>query len=328
MSLFPDESRTIIEALLPTKIIKKVIPTGKIIAPGKFSSIVELKIEGPKNNIVVGKVFKYSINPENVQMIAKKAAEISVLSHENIVETKGVCFLPDRIMPVLLMEKMTSSLQSHFQPIDPHPFTSTEENHHHPLTIEEKITILRDTASGLDYLHSCNPPFIHGHLTTENILLNDHLRAKIGGFVLETTLQLPQNMKYAPPEAQEGMAPSDPSFDVFSFGHLALVTIIGEEKPPLPIQCFDEQNEIIYRSEVERRSIIIKSVKKLLSEEYIFILNITEKCLCNNPKHRCSASQVLQELQNQSAFHILFIISISAANYLAYCYRSYKSKNP
>ncbi|CAI8029709.1 Probable serine/threonine-protein kinase DDB_G0278521, partial [Geodia barretti] len=88
-----------------------------------------------------------------------------------------------------------------------------------------KYCNLQDTASGLNYLHSLDPQFIHGHLTAENILLDARLRAKIGVFAIESNLHH-LNPEYMPLEAEEG---SDPSLDIFSFGHLALVTILQEK---------------------------------------------------------------------------------------------------
>ena len=266
-------------------------PTGKMISHGTISSIIEFKIPKSKEK-VVGKVFKHDLQPENVWKIIERVNKISDFSNKNIVESKGICFIPDRIMPVLLMERMTRSLQSHIK------------EHNGLLTVVRKIGILRDIASGLHYLHSRNPPYIHGHLTTENVLLNDDCtEAKIGGFVIETTSHLPQNnMNHIPPEAQEGKVPSHPSFDIFSFGHLALVTILGTEITPLPFQCFNEYNEPVLRHEVVRRIEYIDNAHELLNNsEYGFMIGIIKKCLHNNPNHRHHAG-ALHELLKPSMF--------------------------
>ena len=107
-----------------------------------------------------------------VSVIIKKIATITALSHVNIVESKGVCFLPDRILPVLLMERMNCSLTFYFKKNTSVP-------------VEKRITMLQDIASGLKYLHSLSPPFTHGHLAAENVLLDAELRVKIGGFDID-----------------------------------------------------------------------------------------------------------------------------------------------
>ena len=150
MVFLPDELRTTLAKNLP---ITKAVPTGEMIASGTFSSIIELKISKCEER-VAGKVFK--ICPQDtkelktkVSVIIKKITTITTLSHVNIVESKGVCFLPDRILPVLLMERL-NSLTSYFK-------TNTS------VPVEKRITMLQDIASGLKYLYGLSPPFTHGH---------------------------------------------------------------------------------------------------------------------------------------------------------------------
>ena len=259
-------------------------------ADGTFSSIIELKVSGTGEK-VVGKVFK--INPLDtdqllgkVEVIFKEIETISNLKNENIVMSKGLCFLPDRIMPVLLMERMTSSLQSYIQ--------------HHTsmsLSMEERIRVLQQTANGLNYLHSLKPTFVHGRLTTKNILLDDTMMtAKIGGFYIESLPQIPVPAEYLPPEAQGGSQSSDPSVDVFSFGHLALVTILQEEVVSLPSsQSFNEAGEPSVVHEVKRRAKYLEKAQMLTTETKL-LENINE-CLKNNPKCRPCTEKVLKTLQ-------------------------------
>ena len=131
--------------------------------------------------------------------IKKTVEVITKFDHDNIVQCKGIAFLPDRIMPVLLMEIIVESIQSYIK-----------RKHH--LSLVNKITVLQGTANGLNYLHTRKPIFIHGHLTAENVLLDANLNAKIAGFNLDPTPQTSDPMEYIPPEARPS---SDPSFDVF-----------------------------------------------------------------------------------------------------------------
>ena len=50
--------------------------------------------------------------------------------------------------------------------------------------MELKLQMIRDVASGMNYLHSQTPPVIHGDLKIENVLVGSDLKAKVW-FVLK-----------------------------------------------------------------------------------------------------------------------------------------------
>ena len=77
--------------------LKIAVPTGDVIAAGEFSSTLVLKnlSDGER---MVGEVLECTIH---IEML-------------DIVECKGVCFIPDKIMPVLLTEKMPGTVKSYF----------------------------------------------------------------------------------------------------------------------------------------------------------------------------------------------------------------------
>ena len=94
-----------------------------------------------------------------------------------------------------------------------------------------KVSILVDVADGLLYLHHFNPQIVHRDLTAKNVLLTVSLKAKItdvaNNHIIKLSLaqSLPENSEmqlYMPPEASKPSSHYSPSYDVFSFGHLAL----------------------------------------------------------------------------------------------------------
>ena len=264
--------------------ITKAIPTGEVIASG---NIIELKIL-TSGERVAGKVFEIDQADttqlmNKLESIKQNANILMNFSNENIVGIKGVSFLPDRILPVLLMERMISNLDSY---IKNHPSSS----------LLQRIEILCDIASGLHYLHSLNPPFIHGHLTTDNVLLELGLKAKIGGFAIASTSRRPIKTQYMPPEAQGGIELSNPSVDIFSLGHLALCTVVrGEVGRLLPSQ-YNEAGKPIVLYEVDRRASSMKNAEEILSQQKSIFQGIKE-CLSNDPSKRPSAKKLLNMLE-------------------------------
>ena len=158
-------------------------------------------------------------------MIGKYQQECQLMSslhHPNITQFLGLCFLPGTQLPLLVMERLETSLDDLIE-------------HMPNLPLSLKRSILENVASGLLYLHKRNPPVIHRDLTSKNVLLTSSLAAKITdmgnsrivrpGQVVRTLSALPGTFVYMPPEARDGRHHYGPSLDIFSFGHLALFTI-------------------------------------------------------------------------------------------------------
>ena len=161
--------------------------------------------------------------PEMIQKYQQECQLMSSLCHPNITQFLGLCFLPGIQLPLLVMERLETSLDD-----------LLENMPNIPMSL--KRSILENVVSGLLYLHERNPPVIHRDLTARNILLTSSLLAKITdmgnsrilrpGQVVRTLSALPGTLVYMPPEAQDDTHYYGPSLDVFSFGHLSLFTII------------------------------------------------------------------------------------------------------
>ena len=149
---------------------------------------------------------------------------MSTLRHPNITLFLGLCFLPGTQLPLLVTERLETSLDDLLE-------------HVSGLPISLKCSVLEDVASGLLYLHKMKPPVIHRDLTANNVLLTSSLVAKIsdmgnsrivnlrGSQMARTLSKLPGTLVYMPPEALDDRHRYGPSLDVFSFGHLALFTL-------------------------------------------------------------------------------------------------------
>ena len=163
--------------------------------------------------------------PQLVQKYEQECQLMSSLRHPNITLFLGLCFFPGTQLPLLVMERLETSLDDLLE-------------HMPDLPLSLKRSVLEDVASGLVYLHKRTPPVIHRDLTAKNVLLTSSLVAKITdmgnsrivdmrpGQMARTLSKLPGTLVYMPPEALGETHRYGPSLDIFSFGHLALYTLI------------------------------------------------------------------------------------------------------
>ena len=152
---------------------------------------------------------------------------LSKLRHPNIVQFVGVHYGSKSTQLTLIMECAKCDLDQ----------LILSDHSNVPLPL--KLSILLDISYGLLYLHEYSPPIIHRDLTARNILISDQYRAKIADLgvakivdfheqLAKTHTQAPGQQFFMPPEALKENAECTPKLDVFSFGHLTLLTIIQE----------------------------------------------------------------------------------------------------
>ena len=286
-------------------------PTGRKLGKGTFSTVIELTMEEDETVRLAGKVFKTSESKTYSQKMLIKEIDIMVeLSHSNIVDCKGVCFLPTTMLPVLVMEQLATTLHAYL--LD--PVNSS-------LPVGRKLSFLLDTARGLDYLHSHTPAIIHRDLTAKNVLLDSQLRAKIADFgnsrIMEfdsgfsgsstSMTAIPGTLAYMPPEAHGSSGSTyGPSLDVFSFGHLSLFTLTQTPVNLLPLTYSTGRH---IRSEVDRRRELLNKAEEILSVDHP-LLTVIIQCLYDNPLRRPSARELVMKIQGMFHSGIRSVISL------------------
>ena len=224
---------------------------------------------------------------------------MSQLRHPHIVQFLGVAYLPGSPIPVLLMEKLQTSLDN---------LLETSPN----IPLDVKVHLLTGTAQGVVYLHSHTPPIAHRDLTARNILIDSGLTAKIAdlgvarmvniqpGQLAATMTAGPGNNLYMPPEAvhEEGATRYNTAIDIFSFGVVSLFTLTQTFPKDLkPANYFDHSTKrLVARTEIERREIYVHQMKTCLGETHSLV-QLTLDCLQYLPEDRPSARAVLRRLE-------------------------------
>ena len=223
---------------------------------------------------------------------------MSQLRHPHIVQFLGICYLPESPLPVLLMEKLQTSLDH-----------LLESNPNIPLDV--KVYFLMGISKGIVYLHSHTPPIAHRDLTARNILIDSGLTAKIadlgvarmvniqpGEFAATMTVGPGTNL-YMPPEASgQDTVRYNTAIDIFSFGVVSLFTLTQTFPKNLkPANYFDEKaQELKARNEIQRRKEYVQQMKRVLGETSA-LMKLTLDCLKFKPEDRPFAVEVLRRLE-------------------------------
>ena len=224
---------------------------------------------------------------------------MSQLRHPHIVQFLGVAYLPGSPIPVLLMEKLQTSLDN---------LLETSPN----IPLDVKVHLLTGTAQGVVYLHSRNPPIAHRELTARNILIDLGLTAKIAdlgvarmvniqpGQLAATMTAGPGNNLYMPPETvqEEGATRYNTAIDIFSFGVVSLFTLTQTFPKDLKPHNYRDPRtrRIVGRSEIERRKHYIQPMQAALGETHPLV-TLTLDCLEYDPEDRPSAVELLRRLE-------------------------------
>ena len=193
-------------------------------------------------------------------------------------------------LPIMVMEKMQCSLRG-----------MVEMHTNIPMNV--KLSILDEVCLGLRYLHSRNPPIAHRDLTPNNILLGDHLEAKITDLGVaklmmqtsasRTMTRAPGTTDFMPAESLADKPVYGLPLDVFSFGALILYTATQLWPQPSSWIQFDAHGMRITVTEVTRRQ---QYLNKMLGDT-ADLKPLVTSCLDDNPSNRPLIEQVSAEIK-------------------------------
>ena len=275
---------------------------GKQIGRGANGRILEAKWEG----IVVAvkeihSIFMNEVSDVEFQSFKRsflrECEQSNRLRHPNVVRFFGIYHPPGTIVPSLVMERLYCSLTS-----------LLEDNPVVP--IGTKLSIIKDVALGLRYLHTRNPSIIHRDLSSNNVLLSKGMEGKIGD--LGTTrlvdprrqsrmTQAPGTAHFMPPESLAEDITNiryGKELDVFSFGCVMLHTLSHQWPTPSQAVIINPDTGLVTgRTEVERRSQFFERIDRSSSD---VLVPLIERCLSNLPKNRPSIVRVCDQLEDQT----------------------------
>jgi Leucine-rich repeat (LRR) protein len=171
--------------------------------------------------------------------LIKECKTLGRIRHRNLVRIMGVC----SSLQVLVMEFMSQGS------LDKHLHCSKNNS---KLGLKRRLSILKDVAHGMAYLHNhCSPAIVHRDLKPSNVLLDETMTARVGDFSVsrliisaaghgysteasgDTSSLVIGSIGYTAPEYGVGGRLSMKG-DVYSYGILVLETITGK-RPTDPL---------------------------------------------------------------------------------------------
>ena len=216
----------------------------------------------------------------------------SKLRHPGVVQFLGVHMERTPRLPVLVMEKMDTSLRTYL-----------EDHSKEEFPLHQKAFVLHQVTQAMTYLHSQNPPLVHHDLSPNNVLLNVvSFVTKVSDFGMSRAINpsalsrkssIKGTQAFMAPEALHDPPRYNEKLDVFSFGNVVFSTLTHEWPNPGPPTQY-RGDQLVGLSELQRRE---HYVVKFTAQEKQLFLPIVCQCLENRPDKRPSSVMLVQELR-------------------------------
>ena len=237
-------------------------------------------------------LFIGDVNPAICSFI-KECSTWSQLRHPHVAQFLGLYRTPGDQLPLLITEKMETSLSQLLQTYPKESFP-----------LPHKVSILRQVALGLAYLHGTTPPTAHRDLSANNILVNTTaLTAKITDFGIAKLMDparahshtmIPGTHAYMAPEAEPGPSCGyTEKVDIFAFGVLIIHTLTHQLPVPRP-RTVTEHVKMITLGEYQRREHHLTVCTDI---EVELLQDPIRRCLMFNPDNRIVPESLIQRFQ-------------------------------
>ena len=281
----------------PGLVIENVVFTGVRLGSGADATVFEVDWNGTR--CAAKRLHEILLEDQSDGGVAKLIGNFeaecltwSKLRHPGVVQFLGVHMDRKSRLPVLVMEKMDTSLRTYL-----------EDHSKEEFSLHQKAFVLRQVTQAMAYLHSQNPPLVHHDLSSNNVLLNVvSFVTKVSDFGMSRAINssaltrkssIKGTLAFMPPEALHNPPRYNEKLDVFSFGNIILHTVTHEWPDPGPPTRY-EGDVFVAVTEFQRRE---KCIELFTAQEKQLFLPIVHQCLENRLDKRSSSVMLVQELR-------------------------------
>jgi len=200
------------------------------------------------------------------------------LSHPNVLKFLGLCH-SDSIKQLLVTEMVHETVTS-----------LVESQPNVPLHV--KLSILLGVSSGLWYLHSRDPPVVHGRLSCNSIFLTDQLEVKIAVLGVDDVVGGSTPKSKAQEALQETLTEYSTGvpIDVFCYGGVILHVVNQELPKPFYDNNAHHKSNLIF--ELSHQGYL-----STISGLEIPLLPLVEACLSDDPTTRPTMESVYTKME-------------------------------
>ena len=281
----------------PGLVIENVVFTDVRLGSGADATVFEVDWNGTR--CAAKRLHEILLEDQSAGGVAKLLSNFeaecltwSKLRHPGVVQFLGVHMDRRSRLPVLVMEKMDTSLRTYL-----------ENRSKKEFPVHQKAFILRQVTQALAYLHSQTSPLVHHDLSSNNVLLNVvSFMTKVSDFGMSRAIKpsaltrkssIKGTQAFMPPEALHNPPRYNEKLDAFSFGNVILHTVTHEWPDPGPPTRY-EGDVFVAVTEFQRRE---QCVELFTAQEKQLFLPIVRQCLENRPDKRPSSVILVQELR-------------------------------
>ncbi|CAN4079577.1 unnamed protein product [Withania somnifera] len=299
--------------ILPENVLESIVGGDQMIKVYEFEELVAATENFSSRRRLSNCVYKGVLQGKLMAIkevktdISKEVKFHATINHFNLISLTGVC--KHHQLSYLVFEIMEERSLKEWLFKDDNPEAQSWNC---------RIRIALDIADGLDYIHNFTAPaYVHNNISSNSILLNRHLRAKISNFSLARSAdnegQISSSIKFV--EGRNGyLAPEyietgqvTPKIDIYAFGIVLLEIITGKGA------AFEQDGKEVFLSETVLASMDKKSKIQELTDPRLqvkhplgYIIQQTDlalrwvklcaTCLTTKPESRPSAAEIISTL--------------------------------